>query len=55
MEPTAREALYERMRQSLPARRMGKPEDVAQAIVLAATNPFMTGTTINVDGGGRYS
>ena len=55
MEATAREAMYERMRQSLPARRMGQPEDVAQAILLVATNPFMTGATVNVDGGGRFT
>jgi NAD(P)-dependent dehydrogenase (short-subunit alcohol dehydrogenase family) len=55
MEATAREAMYERMRQNLPVRRMGEPEDVAAAILLVATNPFMTGATVNVDGGGRFS
>jgi NAD(P)-dependent dehydrogenase (short-subunit alcohol dehydrogenase family) len=55
MEATAREAMYERMRQNLPVRRMGEPEDIAAAILLVATNPFMTGATVNVDGGGRFS
>jgi NAD(P)-dependent dehydrogenase (short-subunit alcohol dehydrogenase family) len=55
MEATAREAMYDRMRQSLPVRRIGQPEDVAQAILLVATNPFMTGVTLNVDGGGRFT
>jgi NAD(P)-dependent dehydrogenase (short-subunit alcohol dehydrogenase family) len=55
MEASAREAMYERTRQSLPVRRMGQPEDVAQAILLVATNPFMTGATVNVDGGGRFT
>ena len=30
---------------------MGKPEDVAAAIVFAATNGFVTGTVIDVTGG----
>ncbi len=55
MDATAREAMYDRMRQSLPARRMGQPEDVAHAILLVATNLFMTGATVNVDGGGRFT
>lgn len=55
IEATAREAMYDRMRQSLPVRRIGQPEDVAQAILLVATNPFMTGATVNVDGGGRFT
>ncbi len=55
MEAAAREAMYDRMRQSLPVRRMGEPEDIAQAILLVAANPFMTGATVNVDGGGRFT
>jgi NAD(P)-dependent dehydrogenase (short-subunit alcohol dehydrogenase family) len=54
MDPTARQKLYDNMRQNLPVRRIGSPEDVAQAILLVATNPFMTGATVNVDGGGRF-
>ena len=36
---------------SLPVRRVGRPEDVAAAIAMVATNGFMTGTVIAVDGG----
>jgi NAD(P)-dependent dehydrogenase (short-subunit alcohol dehydrogenase family) len=54
MDPAARQKLYDNMRQNLPVRRIGSPEDVAQAILLVATNPFMTGATVNVDGGGRF-
>jgi NAD(P)-dependent dehydrogenase (short-subunit alcohol dehydrogenase family) len=35
----------------LPARRLGQPEDIAQAIVFLMTNPYMTGHTLVVDGG----
>ena len=55
MPADARRALYERMRSTLPARRLGQPEDVAQAIIFVATNHFSTGSTVSVDGGGRIA
>lgn len=38
---------------ALPVKRVGKPEEVAQAILFLASDkaPFITGTTIGVDGG----
>ncbi|MER6945809.1 SDR family oxidoreductase [Nonomuraea sp. NPDC000554] len=36
-----------------PARRVGQPADIAAAALMALTNPFLTGTTLHVDGGGR--
>ena len=51
MPKTSRTAMYDRMRTGLPARRLGDAGDVAQAIVFAASNPFVTGSTISVDGG----
>ena len=51
MPTDARETLYQRMRTILPARRVGQAQDVAQAIVFVAANAFVTGSTINVDGG----
>jgi NAD(P)-dependent dehydrogenase (short-subunit alcohol dehydrogenase family) len=38
-----------------PARRIGQPSDVSAAALLALTNPFITGTTLHVDGGGRLA
>ncbi|MTE13586.1 SDR family oxidoreductase [Nocardia sp. CT2-14] len=38
-----------------PARRVGAPEDISSAALLALTNPFLTGTTLHVDGGGRWA
>jgi len=55
MPADARDALYERMRTVLPARRMGQAEDVAAAIIFVATNPFVSGSTLDVDGGGRIA
>jgi NAD(P)-dependent dehydrogenase (short-subunit alcohol dehydrogenase family) len=51
LTPEARKAHYERQAKTLPARRMGQPEDVGQAILMVMTNPFVTGTTLVVDGG----
>lgn len=36
----------------LPAKRIGQPEDPAQAAIFLMTNPFMNGTSIVIDGGG---
>jgi NAD(P)-dependent dehydrogenase (short-subunit alcohol dehydrogenase family) len=37
---------------SLPARHVGTPDDAASAAMSLMTNPFITGTTIELDGGG---
>lgn len=34
-----------------PLRRVGRPEDVASAVVFLAGAPFVTGVTLPVDGG----
>lgn len=34
-----------------PARRIGTPEDIAEAVVFALTSTFMTGVSLGVDGG----
>ena len=36
---------------ALPARRFGQPEDIAEGILFLMTNPYMTGHTLNIDGG----
>lgn len=37
--------------ESVPTKRTGDPEDIADAILFAVTNPHTTGTVIRVDGG----
>ncbi|WP_414695353.1 SDR family oxidoreductase [Paraburkholderia sp.] len=51
----AREAMYEGAAARLPARRVGQPEDVANAIVYLAATPYATGSTVLVDGGGAIA
>jgi NAD(P)-dependent dehydrogenase (short-subunit alcohol dehydrogenase family) len=42
---------FEHVAVSNPARRIGTPEDVAQAVLFAMTNTFLTGVTLKIDGG----
>jgi NAD(P)-dependent dehydrogenase (short-subunit alcohol dehydrogenase family) len=50
--PTAdRDALFAGLAASLPAGRVGEPEDVAAANLYLMTNPYTTGTVLTVDGG----
>jgi NAD(P)-dependent dehydrogenase (short-subunit alcohol dehydrogenase family) len=55
MRDAEREAMFARAAKALPIRRVGQPEDIAQAILFVATNPFATGTTITLDGGGTIA
>jgi NAD(P)-dependent dehydrogenase (short-subunit alcohol dehydrogenase family) len=51
MPKADREAMYAAAAARLPVRRIGQPEDVAEAILFLMTNRFATGTTLMVDGG----
>ncbi|WP_201314316.1 SDR family oxidoreductase [Dyella sp. EPa41] len=55
LEAGAREAMYENASARLPARRVGQPEDVANAVVYLASTPYATGSTVRVDGGGAIA
>ena len=46
-----REEMYQKNAQSVPARVMGQPEDVANAIIYLASTPYASGSTVLVDGG----
>jgi len=50
-----REALFGKTAKSLPVQRVGRPEDIAQAILFLAASSFATGTTVTVDGGGSIA
>jgi NAD(P)-dependent dehydrogenase (short-subunit alcohol dehydrogenase family) len=43
--------MFQDMTARNPARRIGRVEDVAQAVLFALTNTFLTGVTLAVDGG----
>ena len=42
---------FEHFRTRNPARRIGTVQDIADAVLFAMTNPFLTGVTLRVDGG----
>lgn len=46
-----RKTFFATTAQKLPARRIGQPRDIGQAVLFAMTNPFLTGQIIQVDGG----
>lgn len=55
MPADARAAMMDKARERLPARRVGSADDVAQAILMVTTNPYITGSTVVVDGGGTIA
>lgn len=46
-----REALRKKVEETFPSRRAGKAEDIAHAALFLMTNPYVTGTVIEVSGG----
>src|SRR5438094_766590 len=52
LSPQAREALFAKARAALPTRRIGETKDVVDATLMVMQNEYMTGTVIDVDGGG---
>lgn len=48
-----KENAFKQTAERLPVRRVGRPEDVAQAIAFLIHNSFVTGTVVEVDGGGH--
>jgi NAD(P)-dependent dehydrogenase (short-subunit alcohol dehydrogenase family) len=52
MPADRKKAMLDHAAATLPARRVGQAEDVADAILMLMTNPFTTGSTLLIDGGG---
>ncbi|MGW5343617.1 SDR family oxidoreductase [Streptomyces sp. HUAS TT3] len=51
----ARDAMYGAAAGRLPVGRAGEPADVAAAVLFLADNPYTTGSTVYVDGGGTIA
>jgi len=45
------EQIFGRMAKALPAGRVGTADDIARAVLFLIESPFVTGTTLEVDGG----
>ena len=50
-----REAYFEQAARTLPVGRIASADDVAECVAIAATNPNLTGTVIECDGGARLA
>ncbi|MEU3569090.1 SDR family oxidoreductase [Kitasatospora sp. NPDC036755] len=50
-----KEAFLRGVAERNPARRVGAPEDLVKAVLYAIDNPYVTGTVLHVDGGGRLA
>jgi NAD(P)-dependent dehydrogenase (short-subunit alcohol dehydrogenase family) len=55
LDADARKSMFEGAATRLPARRIGQPEDVANAVVYLAKTAYATGSTVLVDGGGAIA
>ncbi|MHA4866750.1 SDR family oxidoreductase [Duganella sp. PWIR1] len=55
MSDEARASKFESVAARLPAKLMGQPEDVANAVAYLVTTPYATGSTVLVDGGGAIA
>lgn len=55
MAADEREAFFKQMEGNLPVKRIGKPKEIADAILLLVSNGFITGAVIDVDGGARMA
>lgn len=51
MDVASREKLYQDTAERLPAKCVGKPEHVAQAVIYLAATDYSSGSTVLVDGG----
>jgi len=55
MPEDARSGMFAATAAKLPVGRIGRPEDIAAVIVMAAANPFLTGATLDIDGGAHLA
>jgi NAD(P)-dependent dehydrogenase (short-subunit alcohol dehydrogenase family) len=51
MAADRKEALFREVAATIPAKRIGKPEEIAQTILYLMLNGYTTGSTLYVDGG----
>jgi NAD(P)-dependent dehydrogenase (short-subunit alcohol dehydrogenase family) len=51
LAPGNRDATIEAMAKRVPLGRVGRPEEIADAIVFLMSNEYVTGSTLTIDGG----
>jgi NAD(P)-dependent dehydrogenase (short-subunit alcohol dehydrogenase family) len=55
MSEADRAKLYEQAAAAVPVKRVGRDEDIADAVLFLATNSYVTGVVLDVDGGRRLT
>lgn len=50
-----RDGFFRSVAATNPARRIGSPDDIAHGVLFALTNPFLTATTLHLDGGQPFA
>lgn len=55
MPEDKREAMFKNASEQLPLRRVGTPDDIAQATMFLLNNKYVTGTILDVEGGALIS
>jgi len=51
MAPEKKEAMFKDVAASIPAKRIGRPEEIAHTVLYLMSNGYTTGSTLYVDGG----
>ena len=54
MAPEKREAMFREAAASIPAKRIGRPEEIALTVLYLMSNTYTTGSTLYVDGGATF-
>ncbi|MET3588018.1 NAD(P)-dependent dehydrogenase (short-subunit alcohol dehydrogenase family) [Pseudorhizobium tarimense] len=55
LDDKTRAAMFNRLSENLPAKIVGKPEHIANAVTFLMRTPFATGSNVRVDGGGAIA
>lgn len=55
MDETAKQAMFTKVAGNLPAKTIGQPADIANAVLFLMATPFATGSNVRVDGGGAIA
>jgi NAD(P)-dependent dehydrogenase (short-subunit alcohol dehydrogenase family) len=53
MSAEEKQGFYQQMGGNLPVGRVGKPDEIAEAVHYLVTNGYTTGAVLDIDGGGR--
>jgi NAD(P)-dependent dehydrogenase (short-subunit alcohol dehydrogenase family) len=45
--------MFEQTGNNLPVKRIGRPDEIAEAVVFLVSNGYVNGTVLDIDGGAR--